>query len=144
MMGHDSPGRMHHVLSIVGLQERRIDILGKLERFRDQGTEMCKIASIHLSVGNSFHHRQEGERWYHRARAVGAAHGFFSVECDACQGLGLLSGMDGRTKEAVELLQNALAAAPLGEDDDGRHEVSALMALIEVLLRNHLFDEVEP
>ena len=54
---------------------------------------------------------QEGAGCFARARAVGAAHGLFSVECKACMGLGAQAMADGKPEEAVELLQNALSAA---------------------------------
>ena len=48
-------------------------------------------------------------RYYNRARDVGAVHGFFSVECRSCQGLGRIATDEGRVEEGLDLLRNALA-----------------------------------
>jgi len=97
-------GSPHDALSVVRLEEQLVELLGKMERFRDQGEAMCSLAMAfeHVSMD------QEAERWFKRARDVGAAHGFFSVEARACQGLGLRAAMHGRHEEGQELLRNAL------------------------------------
>ena len=70
-----STGLTEHALSIARLGERRIEILGKMERFWDQGEAMCLHAASLLHA----HKRDEGARWYQQARDFGALHGFFSV-----------------------------------------------------------------
>ena len=82
--GWNSSGSEEHALAFVGLQQRRIALLGKLQQFRDQGETMCEMASM-LKFLNR---KREASRYYQAARDVGAAHGFISVECFACQGLG--------------------------------------------------------
>jgi tetratricopeptide (TPR) repeat protein len=131
-------------LWIARLQERRVELLGKMERFRDQGEGMCTMASS-LNVAGK---REEAEKWYQRARNVGAAHGFFSVESSACLGLGKLAMDQGRHEEGVELLRNALVAANLseheGEEESNREELGVLDSLIEALFKIAGIDEVEP
>ena len=90
---------------VLMIELRRFDLLGKMERFRDQGRALCHIAHCHHSLGRP----QEAERCFQRARDIGAAHGFFSVECKACEGLGYLAMREGRHQEGVDLLHNALA-----------------------------------
>jgi len=54
----------------IRLEERRIHLLGRMERFRDQGEAMCNVATaLIVSFADM---PQEGERWYQRAREVGA------------------------------------------------------------------------
>ena len=93
-----------HALSILGIQKRRIELLGKIQRFRDQGEAICVVAGTLQTLGR----QKEASPFYQRARDVGEAHGFFSVESRACLGLGLGAIKDGRSEEGVELLQNAL------------------------------------
>jgi hypothetical protein len=71
-----SSAYIYHAQSSVRLQERRIDLLGEKERFRDQGEAMCDLGSHLLQL-------DELKAWqqYEKARDLGAAHGFFSVEC---------------------------------------------------------------
>ena len=141
-------GGIEHGLEAVRLKERRIPLLGKMERFRDQGEEMCIVGQILFATPLEYfplHNRnQQIASHYQRAREVGAAHGFFSVECHACLGLGMLAMADGRKEEGVELLRNALAAGPLVEHDEGSYETDAFVALTEAFLAERAFDDLEP
>jgi len=126
MLGHASTGRNHHLLPHVQLEERRIEVLGSLQRFRDQGEAMCENANRKRFLADTcadggadsketraLARQQEAKRCFERARDVGAAHGFFSVECRACMGLGAIAMQEGRNEEGLALLQNALAASRL-------------------------------
>jgi hypothetical protein len=136
-----STGGTHHALAIVRLEDRRIELLGIMERFRDQGNAMCEAAEFLVVVGN----RHESAAYLQRARDVGAAHGFFSVECRACLGLGKSAIREGRTAEGVDLLRNALAASSLRENEnDNVMEFQVLARLIDVLFRIHEIEELEP
>ena len=139
-MGYQATGSEDHARSCIGLEERRIPLLGKLQRFRDQGEAMCSLSDVlHLLERNS-----EAATWYQRARDVGAAHGFFSLESKACIGLGWAAMNEGRHEEGVALLQNALVAAELNELDDPQYELEALSALIGGLFIANAIDEVAP
>jgi hypothetical protein len=140
MMGKITTGSNDHILSFVRLQDRRIDLLGKLERFRDQGTVMCACAQVLRTLKGK---KQEAVRLFQRARKVGEAHGFFSVECEACHGLGQLSIEGGRQEEGVELLQNALAAASLSEDSPSQLEALVCYTLTTALFKTNSIDELE-
>jgi hypothetical protein len=144
VVGQIATGSTWDSLSITRVLERRVELLGKMERFRDQGDAMCNLASTLTTDGK----RGQGERWYQRARDVGAAHGFFSVESGACLGLGKLSMDQGRREEGVELLRNALVAANLseheGEEYGIQEELGVLDVLIEALFEVAAIDEVEP
>jgi len=129
-----------HAHSFVGLVERRIPLLGKLQRFWDQGNAMC-ILSDWLRF---LHRNSEAATWSQRARDVGAAHGFFSLESAACKGLGEAAMEEGRHEEGLALLRNALVAAELKELDDPAFEVNALKSLITALFKTNSIDEVEP
>jgi len=130
-----------HALAVVRLQDRRIELMGNMERFRDQGEEMCDAAEYLVAAGKV----QEAAGYFQRARDVGAAHGFFSVECKACLGLGYGAILEGRHEEGMDLLRNALAASSLREDeDDTSMELTVLRHLTDALFRTHEIDEVEP
>jgi len=136
-----STGSTDHALAVVRLQDRRIELLGNLERFRDQGEAMCQAAEQLRIAGKV----QEAFGYFQRARDVGAAHGFFSVECKACLGLGKLALQEGRHDEEVDLLRNAFAASSLREnEDDTTMELTVLPPLIDALFLEHATDEVEP
>ena len=144
LFGQVSTGSTTHFLLVARLQKRRVELLGQIERFRDQGEAMCYLASALNLAGK----REEAERWYQWGRDVGAAHGFFSVESGACLGLGKLAIHQGRHEEGVELLRNALVAANLseheGEGESNVEELGVLDALIEALFETAAIDEVEP
>jgi hypothetical protein len=144
LLGHLATGSTYHSLSRARLLERRVELLGKMERFRDQGEAMCALASTLNAAGK----REEAERWYQRGRDVGAAHGFISVESSACHGLGKLAMDQERREEGVELLRNALVAANLseheGEEESHEEEIHVMYSLIEALFTIAAIDEVEP
>jgi len=138
--GWNATSSQDHARAFVELEERRNPILSKLELFRDQGEAMCEIARMLLNVERG----KGAETWFQRARDVGAAHGFFSVESEACMGLGRIAMHEERHKEGVELLRNALAAAQLNETDNSQYETDALAALIDALFTTDAIDDVEP
>ena len=75
-------GIRENALPCTILQERRVQLLGKMGRFRDQGQLMCELAGLFEFAGEP----HQAAKCLNRARDVGAAHGFFSVECRACEG----------------------------------------------------------
>jgi len=139
-MGLHATGSNDHARSYAELEERRIPLLGKLQRFRDQGEAMCSLSDILLALKRN----SEAATLYQRARDVGAAHGFFSLESKACIGLGEVANDAGRHEEGVALLRNALVAAELNELDDPQYELDALKQLIYALFKTKSIDEVEP
>jgi len=140
LSGVQATGRKDHARSFVGLAERRIPLLSKLQRFRDQGNAMCRLSDMLRFLDR----HSEAATWHQRARDVGAAHGFFSLESTACVGLGMEAMEEGRHEEGVALLRNALVAAELNELDDPKYEVIALDKLIDALFKTKSIDEVEP
>jgi hypothetical protein len=108
--GMHATGSTYHALAAVRLQDRRIEILGKMERFRDQGEIMCEAAENLVHVGKV----QEAAAYFQRARDVGAAHGFFSVECKACRGLGRVAMDEGRHEEGADLRSQRRRCARTG------------------------------
>ena len=83
----NSTGSEDHLLSIVRLETRRAEVLSKMQRFRDQGEALCRVADRFLGLGR----RHDAEGYFQRARKIAEAHGFFSVECQSCLGLGGLA-----------------------------------------------------
>ena len=138
MIARNETGLAKHALEVIKIESRRAELLGKIDRFRDQGEALCTCATHLLLVSKE----DEAAGYYKRARDLGEAHGFFSVESDACQGLGKLALGDGRREEGVELLRNAVAAAKLNEDDDFHYELVALRDLIGGLFATGAIDEV--
>ena len=140
-VGMNSTGSTDHGLAAVRLQDRRIEILGNMERFRDQGEAICNAADFLVDAGK----QQEAAGYFQRARDVGAAHGFFSVESRACIGLGCVAMGEGHHEEGLDLLRNALAASSLREnEDDTGMELTVLRDLTDALFLTHGIDEVEP
>jgi len=140
MSGTLPNGSPHHSLSSIRLGEQLIDFLGKSQRFRDQGEEMCALANRLRAAGR----RQEASLYYQKARKVGEAHGFFSVECRACLGLGQDEMKEGCNEEGLDLLRNALVAARLSENEGfSTRELLVLHSLINALFLTEAIDEVE-
>jgi hypothetical protein len=126
-----------HAEEVVGLEIRRIELLGRMERFRDQGMAMCNVADNLNVMGR----RAEGLKYFKRARGVAEAHGFFSVECQSCIGLGKNALAEGRGEEGVDFLRNALLAAPLEEEEARCSELGVLQILSHALIKVDARDE---
>jgi tetratricopeptide (TPR) repeat protein len=139
-MGLNATGSKNHSLSIVRLETRRCEVLGNMQRFRDQGGALSEVADYLLFLGEI----QDAVRYYQRARSLAEAHGFFSVECKACLGLGKLAVLEGQKEEGVELLRNALVCLPLCEEEDAMLELNVLHAFTNALFLTHAIDEAEP
>jgi hypothetical protein len=138
--GFVETGKIEHTRAFHGYAERLIPMLGELQHFRDQADAMCMLSRLLGAVGR----KSESATWFQRARDVGAANGFFSLESKACVGLGNLAFLDGRHEEAEGLMRNALVAAELNEMDDPEYELYAISPLIKMLFETSCIDEVEP
>ena len=57
------------------LFERSAELLGNLERFRDQARDVCQVGQCFFQLGDG----DGATPWFERARKVGAAHGFFQA-----------------------------------------------------------------
>jgi len=136
----DSTGSRDNSLSVARLETRRVEVLGKMLRFRDQGQALC-FAADHLLF---LEKEQEAEGYFQRARKIAEAHGFFSVECESCLGLGKMAMGGGRDEEGVELMRNALVCVPLCEGDASNLELEVLHYFTHALFQTHAIDEVEP
>jgi len=135
-----STGSKEDSLSVIRLETRRVEALGKMQRFRDQGEALCHAAEYLRLLDK----QQEAEGHFQRARKIAEAHGFFSVECRSCLGLGSLAMDGGREEEQVELLRNALVCVPLCEVDYSITELNVLHIFTRALFETHAIDEVEP
>jgi len=136
----DSTGSAANSLSIVRLETRHIEVLGKMQRFRDQGRAFVAVADHLLGFGR----RQEAEGYFERARKIAEAHGFFSVECLSCLGLGKLAMAEWRDEEGVDLLRNALVCVPLCEEENTSMELNVLHFFLTALFHTQAIDEAEP
>jgi len=136
----DEDGRTHHAREVIRLEKSRIDLLARIEHFRDQGEALHTIGQHLLIVDNG---PDQAAKYLQKARDVGAAHGFFSVECRACVDLGKIAIQEGRQEEGLDLYRNALAAAPLVEADEGLYELNVLGPLVEALLTKGGGDALE-
>jgi len=132
-------GSPHHSLSSIRLAEQLVDFMGEMQRLRDQGEAMCALARNLSAAGK----RQEASLYYQKARKVAEAHGFYSVECRACLGLGEEKMKEGCTEEGLDLLRNALAASRLSENEWSTYELPVLDSLINALFHTEAIDEVE-
>jgi hypothetical protein len=151
-LSFNATGSNDNLLSVVRLETRRAEVLGKMQRFRDQGQALCRAAD-HLRSLDTDQEDQESEGYFQRARKIAEAHGFFSVECESCFGLGKLARAGGRDEEGVELLRNALVCVPLCEGGDepdvldvktSALELDILSTFTTALFDTHAIDEAEP
>ena len=111
-LGFRTTYNQHHHLALVTLFDQQIELLCKMQRFRDQGEIMC-TAAAHVMRGDGEDRGRIAAGYNEKARKIGEQHGFFSVESCACTGLGQLASLEGRDQEAADFLRNALAGCTL-------------------------------
>ena len=120
---------------MIPLEKRRAKIEGQCQLFRDQGDTLNLIADCNMAIGDN----SQAMEYFERSRKVGEAHGFLGIESQSCCGIGCILVKQGRFDEGMDLLRNALAAAPLAENDCSIFEAAALQSLITVMV-NSPFD----
>lgn len=123
-------GSKDHIVEIIPLEMRRAVLEGKQQMCRDQGDTLGFIAQYSMIIKND----EQAMEYFEKSRKVAETHGFFGIESRACRGIGALLIRQGRFDEGMDLLRNALAAAPLAEVDCSSLEAAA----IETLLLNIL------
>jgi tetratricopeptide (TPR) repeat protein len=134
--GHD----MYRV-SLIRLKENLVKLLGSMELFHEQGLHMTTLGGMFMSMK----HYEVAKIYFQEVRDIGVAHGFFTMECKACLGLGRIAMKEGRLQEGLELLQNALCASSLllPEDNPREYEINAFYWLIDALFDTGDIDEAE-
>mmetsp|Transcript_47592 Transcript_47592/g.112960 ORF Transcript_47592/g.112960 Transcript_47592/m.112960 type:complete len:270 (-) Transcript_47592:42-851(-) len=113
--------------------ERRVEMLGKVQRFRDQGDAMCQVANCLQSAKDV----DGARKWLKKACYLAKENGYFSVECNASMLLGLQDLREERTPEGIEQLRYALTVTDFVEDKfTGIHlEVDIAGSICKALLR---------
>jgi len=145
-MIHGNADSTDHALSAARLLERRVNLLGKLDRFREQGELLCDLGDTLVSRGM----QDNAAKQYELAFRMATTRGLFSVECRACYGLGWIRVKERRYEEGVEQLRNALACLPISgsislhrELTDSRPELRVLNLFIKGLFAVNALDELE-
>ena len=130
-------GCIDHDKQIVSIGEQCVELLGKMQRFRDQGTTLHLLAEHHMCVSarGSREERQAAVRAFSRSRDVAAQHGFFCIESKACHGLENMATVEVDMGEAVTMFRNALVAEQLGEEGDSTFIIHILESLCGALLK---------
>ena len=94
-----------HAICVVRLEQRRLSILNKMERFQEKAEVLCNIAHyLHAFLREG----EEAAGYFQRAHDLGLAHGFSSVKCEANLGLAHVAMEEGKHEEAVELFEALL------------------------------------
>ena len=135
-----STGSQDRICEMIPLEIRRAILEGESEMFRDQGETFNFIADCSMIIKDD----EQAMQYFQKSRKVGEAHGFFGIESRACRGIGSLLITQGRFDEGMDLLRNALAAAPLAETDCSNLEAVALETLIHNMISlPNAWDEVQ-
>jgi hypothetical protein len=126
-------GGEEHGISVVGLEKRRVEFLGELERFFEQAELLFNIAHYHLMTcehPDTCEHK-EATIYLQRSQAVGEANGFIAVQCHAGAGLSLISMLEGRDVAGLEQLRISRSAAAGLVEEDHSERLDALRAVIK-------------
>ena len=130
-----------HWAKAASLFQRRVQVLGKRGRFREQGGDMCLVGDCFRRLNDL----KVAETWFQRARKLGEEHGCLETECAACLGLGRMEIFrDGRMQEAEELLRHALGVVEFVEGDCESLEADVNTDLVRVLMATDRYEEAGP
>ena len=131
-----------HFARAASLWERSVQLLGDLERFREQGGVMCRIGGCRMYLDDA----AGATSWFEKARQLGQTRGFPGAECEALLGLGRVEFEEGREREGEERLRHALTVLERVEDGDGRENLERLIrdVLANFLLETDRYEEAEP
>ena len=128
-------------VSLIRLKENLVKLLGSMELFHEQGLYMTSLGGMFMAMK----HYIVAQIYFQEVRDIGVAHGFFTMECKACLGLGRIAMKEGRSQEGLELLQNAVCASSLllPTDNPREYEINAFYWLIDALFDSEDIDEAE-
>mmetsp|Transcript_56249 Transcript_56249/g.134279 ORF Transcript_56249/g.134279 Transcript_56249/m.134279 type:complete len:456 (+) Transcript_56249:672-2039(+) len=130
-----------HFAKAASLIQRRVQLLGKLECFAEQGADMCLVGECFVRLDDA----QGAGTWYQKARKLGEKHGCYAVECSASLGLGRIEFYTlKRMTEAEELLRHALSVLDFVEGQDETLERDIKHELAKVLLQTDRYEEAGP
>jgi len=130
-----------HYAKAASLFQRRVQLLGKMERFREQGVDMCRVGECFVSLNDA----KGADTWYQKARTLAEKHGCYELEGRACLGLGRVElYMRGRMQEAEELLRHALSVLDFVEGKDETFERDIKKELATVLMLTDRYEEAGP
>ena len=131
-----------HYEKAASLFQRSVQVLGKMERFAEQGGDMCRVGDCFLRLNDV----RCAETWFQNARKLGETHGCYVVECAACLGLGRAElCIRERMQEAEDLLRHALSVLDFVGDDKGDTlERDINTDLSKVLLQTDRYEEAGP
>jgi len=147
--------KIKHLAASDRLQERKIETLGGMQQFLNQGEEMYTQGDIILQR-MVVRKKQEGweeisddvakmsvaaATWFEKTRQVAEKHGLFALESRACYGLAKMSIDADQITEAVELMGNAITAGKC--DNSYLHESEAIENLIEMMLQTRQTEKFE-
>jgi hypothetical protein len=119
-----------HLWCMIKYEKRRFSILNDMRQFWTRGKAMTELAE-RLDNNEIY---TEAIKWWECARKIGVEHGFITLECLACTGIGQVGLLEGnRSEEAMDLLRNAVLAGRLNELNDTMYEIEPLRDLITQL-----------
>jgi hypothetical protein len=96
-------------MSLIKMYDQLMTCMEDIQHFHDKGTYLYRVGCIFLRLGDN----EEAERRFNGVRKLGEAHGFFTMECLACIGLGRISRLQGQTEMEIMFYNNAIAACSL-------------------------------
>jgi tetratricopeptide (TPR) repeat protein len=134
-------GHYMYKTSALRLKESIVKLLGDMGLFHDQALEMTSLGGMFMCMKQI----KVANVYFQEVRDIGEAHGFFTLECKGCLGLGRVAMKEGRVEEGLALLRNALVASSLLIPSDLPHtyEMNALYWLIDALFDTDALDEAE-
>jgi len=124
--------RAGNFLKAAGYFQRKADLLGERQRFRDMGDALVTHAVCLREAGDG----AKARKGFGKAKRLAQEHGFFQVDGHACFYTAEQDVREGRTQEGMELYRYVISLTPFFEDENkGKMlELWSLQRLVKLLM----------
>jgi hypothetical protein len=122
-------GGEEHLHQGIRLMKRRAEMSKSLQMGALECESLCSAGHYLNLLGRL----SEATTYFFQARTVAQREFLFTIESDACLGLGEIEIVEHRLANGVLMMQSALAAAERCDGVNNRYELNALVRLIQAL-----------
>jgi hypothetical protein len=138
--GSQTPSAIGHKEASVEILQQLAVVFTQTGEFRKAGQCLCDMGHFLMSLDKT----ELAKKAYERARKIAETHGLYSIESQACLGLGGCEMSYKNYGDGVDLLRNALISAQFNElENDFRHESEALNSLVFALIETKNLEEAQ-
>jgi len=125
-----------YLTSVIKMYDELMTCMEDIQHYHDKGTYLYRVGCIFLRLDNN----EKAEQCFQSVRNLGEMHGFFTMECLGCVGLGRIFRLQGQKKMERMFYHNATVACDLlvSCDNPSHYKIEVLRYMIESLMETDL------